>query len=290
MTDTGVGLNPQPERAIRSSTDAPQYYAPQGGLPGQSHLSTDRAMFTQAFAVLPKGSMTDIVASRLPFWDRTRLWVIARPLTGFAETFSQYVVEVTPGGGSDTPETDAGAEAVLFVVEGSPQLTVGGQAHGLEPGSYAYLPAGTSWTLHNRGDAPARFHWIRKAYQSVPGIEPPEAFVTNERDIEPIPMPDTGGAWTTTHFVEQTDMRHDMHVNIVTFEPGGAIPFTETMSWSTGCTCCRARRSTCSTSSGSRSKPGTSCGCGRSVRRRATPVGRADSGTCCTRTSTGTSR
>ena len=35
-------------------------------------------------------------------------------------------MEVAPGGGSDRPETDPGAEAVLFVVEGELRLTVGG--------------------------------------------------------------------------------------------------------------------------------------------------------------------
>ena len=68
--------------------------------------------------MLPAARMRDIVASRLPCWDGTRLWVLARPLSGFAETFSQYVVEVAPGGGSDAPEADPAAEAVLFVVDG----------------------------------------------------------------------------------------------------------------------------------------------------------------------------
>ena len=39
------------------------------------------------------------------------------------------------------------------------------------------------------GDAAVRFHWIRKHYQVVDGIVLPEAFVTNEQDVEPIPMP-----------------------------------------------------------------------------------------------------
>ena len=209
-------------------TDTAPYYAPRGGLPGQTQLTTDRAMFTEAFAVLPRGTMTDIVTSALPFWTDTRLWVIARPLSGFAETFSQYIVEVAPDGGSEAPEADPEAEAVLFVVEGTPALTIGEKAHQLESGGYAYLPPGARWTFYNPGDAAARFHWIRKAYQRVPGVDLPEAFVTNERDIEPIPMPGTAGAWTTTRFVDQTDVRHDMHVNIVNFEPGGAIPFPET--------------------------------------------------------------
>jgi (S)-ureidoglycine aminohydrolase len=185
-------------------------------------------MFTEAGAVRPKGTMTDIVTSHLPFWERTRLWVIARPLSGFAETFSQYIVEVSAGGGSDRPETDPAAEAVLFVGEGELRLTIGEATHDLQPGGYAFLPPGTAWTLHNGGAEPARFHWLRKAYQRVDGIDVPEAFVTNERDVEPVPMPDTDGAWTTTRFVDQTDVRHDMHVNIVTFAPGGVIPFPET--------------------------------------------------------------
>ncbi|WP_448608828.1 bifunctional allantoicase/(S)-ureidoglycine aminohydrolase [Geodermatophilus sp. URMC 60] len=210
------------------TTTRSPYYAPRGGLPGQTELTTNRAMFTEAYAVLPRGTMTDIVTSNLPFWDRTRLWVIARPLSGFAETFSQYIVEVSPGGGSDRPENDPAAEAVLFVVEGTLHLTIGGADHRLEPGGYAFLPPGATWTLQNEQDEPARFHWIRKAYQRVDGVDVPEAFVTNERDVEPVPMPDTHGTWTTTRFVDQTDVRHDMHVNIVNFEPGGVIPFPET--------------------------------------------------------------
>jgi (S)-ureidoglycine aminohydrolase len=204
------------------------YYAPPGGLPAQTELLTDRSMFTEAYAVIPKGVLTDIVTSFLPNWSDTRLWVLARPLSGFAETFSQYLVEVSPGGGSDNPESDPDAEAVIFVVAGQLALTVDTQEHTLAPGGYAFLPPGATWTLHNTGSDSATFHWIRKAYQKVDGIELPPAFVTNEQDVAPIPMPDTDGAWVTTRFVDPADLRHDMHVNIVTFEPGGAIPFAET--------------------------------------------------------------
>ena len=204
------------------------YYVPAGGLPPQTQLTTDRAVFTEAYAVLPRGTMTDIVTSNLPFWDGTRLWVIARPLSGFAETFSQYIVEVSPGGGSDRPEADPGAEGVLFVVAGGLTLTLGEQTHELATGGYVFLPPGQAWTLHNRGDATATFHWIRKAYQVVEGVDVPEAFVTNESDVEGGEMPGTDGVWTTQRFVDPTDVRHDMHVNIVNFEPGGAIPFPET--------------------------------------------------------------
>jgi (S)-ureidoglycine aminohydrolase len=204
------------------------YYAPQGGHPAQTELLTDRAMFTESYAVIPRGVLRDIVTSKLPFWDDTRLWVLARPLSGFAETFSQYIVEVAPGGGSDRPESDATAEGVLFLVEGEMRLSIGDDEHFLEAGGYAFLPPGTRWTARNPGSAPLRFHWIRKAYEVVEGVDVPPPFVTNERDVEPIPMPGTEGRWVTSRFVDPDDIRHDMHVNIVTFHPGAVIPFAET--------------------------------------------------------------
>jgi (S)-ureidoglycine aminohydrolase len=204
------------------------YYAPEGGLPPQTRLTTDRSRFNQAYVVLPRGSLTDIVASFLPGWDKTRLWVLARPLSGFAETFSQYIVEVSAGGGSDHPESDPGAEAVIFVLSGSLRLDVEGSEHLLEAGGYAYLPPGCAWTAHQSGEVRATFQWVRKAYEPVEGIDTPDLFVVNERDVEPIEMPGTDGVWTTTRFVDPADLRHDMHVNIVNFKPGGAIPFPET--------------------------------------------------------------
>lgn len=204
------------------------YYVPRGGLPGQTDLATDRTRFTEAYALLTKRTMRDIVTSYLPFWEATRLWVIARPLSGFAETFSQYIVEVGPGGGSDRPEPDPGAEAALFVVDGAVELTIEGVAHVLAPGGYAYLPPGSVWTLHNREARSASFHWIRKAYQSVAGLDAPEAVIANEREIEPVAMSDTNGAWATTRFVDPADLRHDMHITIVTLRPGASIPFAET--------------------------------------------------------------
>jgi (S)-ureidoglycine aminohydrolase len=204
------------------------YHLPQGGLPPQSALHTGRAVFTEAYAVIPKGCFSDIVTSCLPGWRDTRLWLIARPMTGFSETFSQYVMEVAPGGGSDAPDAESGAQHVLFVTGGSLTLTIDGKSHDLDTGGYAYIPPGLAWTLRAVGTEPARFHWVRKLWEPAPGLTPPAAFVTNETTIAPSPMPDTQGRWATTRFVDPDDLSHDMHVNIVTFQPGGLIPFEET--------------------------------------------------------------
>ena len=130
------------------------YATPPGGLPPQTEVMTDRAILTDAYAVIPRGVMRDIVTSAFPGWEGARAWVLARPLSGFAETFFQAIVELAPGGGSDAPEPDPGAEGALFVTSGALALTVAGAAHDLGPGGFAWLPPGAAWTVRNAGDAP----------------------------------------------------------------------------------------------------------------------------------------
>jgi (S)-ureidoglycine aminohydrolase len=108
------------------------------------------------------------------------------------------------------------------------ELLVEGAPHSLQAGGFAYIPPGSKWSMKNSGGANLRFHWIRKRYESVEGIAAPASFVASERDIAPRVMPDTDGRWATTRFVDPEDVRHDMHVNIVTLQPGASIPFEET--------------------------------------------------------------
>lgn len=199
-----------------------------GGLPSQNGLLSSKAVFTNSYAVIPGCVMTDIVTSVLPHWAKTRAWTIARPLTGFSETFSQYIMEVEAGGGSDRPEPDVRAQAAIFVTDGTISIDMDGMVHNLKTGSFAYIPAGASWRVRNASEARTKFHWIRKVYQAVDGIGAPDAIFTHEDENELVAMPNTDGKWGTTRFIDPSDIRYDMHVNIVSFEPGAIIPFMET--------------------------------------------------------------
>ena len=204
------------------------YAFPPGGLPPQPDDPAESgAVFTTAYVFMPGPVMRDIVTSLLPGWSETRAWILARPLSGLAETFAQYAVEVAPGGGSDHPEPDDGAQAALLVASGELTLSLDGQAHVLTEGGYAYIPPGRVWTVHNRGTENLQFHWIRKRWEPAQGLEKPEPVITSDQKTEIQWMPGTE-AWGTTRFVDPADVRHDMHVNIVTFRPGGRIPFAET--------------------------------------------------------------
>jgi len=204
------------------------YAFPPGGLPPQTEEPAQSgAVFTPAYAFIPADTQRGITASLLPGWEGARAWILARPLTGFAETFAQYALELAPGGGSTGPEPDPGAEAGLLVAAGEGVLTLAGESHALRAGSFAYLPPRAGWSLHNEGDTPLRLHWIRKRWQPAAGLTPPEAIISHD-DEQPVHWMANTDLWGTTRFADPADLRHDMHVNIVTFRPGGRIPFAET--------------------------------------------------------------
>ncbi|NAZ36713.1 bifunctional allantoicase/(S)-ureidoglycine aminohydrolase [Rubellimicrobium sp. CFH 75288] len=203
-----------------------RYAFPSGGLPDQSgDPAANGAVFTPAYALIPAATMRDIVTSLLPGWERTRAWILARPLSGFAETFAQYAVEVGPGGGSEEPEPDFLAEGVLFVAGGEGTLEAAGRRHAIGPGAWAYLPPGRPWAIRAR--TRLRLHWIRRRYCPVDGLAVPDFHLARDDETPVEWMPGTD-LWGTTRFVDPADLRHDMHVNIVTFRPGGRIPFAET--------------------------------------------------------------
>lgn len=206
---------------------APTYYAPHGGHPAQSELLTSRAIVTEAYTVIPRSVLRDIVTSALPEWKDTRSWVLSKPVAGGPVTFSQTILEVAPGGGSDAPEPQPEVEGFIFLMEGEVDIAIDGTSHRLVPGGFAFVPAGSTWSLHTAGDVAARFHWIRKRYQPLAGYTP-KPVVGNEQDVEPGAMPGTDNRWRTTRPLDPADPTYDMHVNIVTFEPGAVIPFAET--------------------------------------------------------------
>ena len=204
------------------------YAFPPGGHVPQTGTPEGSAVFTQAYAVLPAHTQRDIVTSFLPGWNGMRMWILARPMSGFAETFAQYAVELAPGGGCDDPEPDREAQAAPFVAFGTLRLSIGGARQDLKPGHFVYIPAGAHWEIWNTSDEPCGFHWIRKRYEPVASLNPLAAFTLHETDIHKAEMPDCNGVWATQRFFDPFDMRHDFHVNIVTFQPGGRIPFAET--------------------------------------------------------------
>ncbi|MEL6640402.1 MAG: bifunctional allantoicase/(S)-ureidoglycine aminohydrolase [Pseudomonadota bacterium] len=204
------------------------YAFPKGGLPSQNQWPESHAVFTESYAVIPQSCQTDIVTSLLPGWVGAKVWILARPMTGFAETFAQYAVELAPEGGSADPEPERDAQAAIFVAKGTAELKMGADSYTLTAGTFAYVPAGLRWSIWNRGDEACGFHWIRKHYDVVEAEFQLAPVVVHESDVPQNPMPGCEGLWMTQRFLDPLNLAYDMHVNVVTFENGGRIPFAET--------------------------------------------------------------
>jgi glyoxylate utilization-related uncharacterized protein len=132
------------------------YYTPPGGLPAQTELLTDRAIVTEAYTVIPKGVLRDIVTSRLPGFTRTRSWILARPIAGFATTFAQLIVEIEPGGGAEHPESEPGVEGVVFVTSGALTLEVDGERDELARAATPTSPPARRGRSRTRATRPRR--------------------------------------------------------------------------------------------------------------------------------------
>jgi glyoxylate utilization-related uncharacterized protein len=128
----------------------------------------------------------------------------------------------------------------------------------MSTGSYA-IPRRYALDLQERHPCGLSFPLIRKAYEWVDGIDAPPFWSPMTPTLNDY-MPGTDGAWGTSRFVDPADMRHDMAVTIVTFQPGGVIRFLKPTSWNTGSMCLKVRRSITSTTTGLKLKQAISCG------------------------------
>ena len=200
------------------------YYSPEGGLPPQSQLLSGRAIFKTAYAFIPKGVMTDIVISRLPLWTGARFWVLSRPLSGFAETFSWMIAEVEPGGGSDPAgDRPGGRGRAVRRRRRQWQLTYGWR-HPHDESRWLCLSAAAGSTGRSpmRRQRRSRFHWIRKSVMSYVAGHRGAGSHSSTSDAErraAQAMPNTDGDMGDDAVSSITeDMRHDMQVTIVNLQ------------------------------------------------------------------------
>ena len=94
------------------SKSLPRYWAPWGGLPGQHELLSGRAVFTEAYAFIPRGVMTDIVTSALPFWEGSRAWIIATTVSASAPLLPSWIDRISSSKNSALPPDCSIARAI----------------------------------------------------------------------------------------------------------------------------------------------------------------------------------
>jgi len=177
-----------------------------------------RAVVERNYAILPPEGIPESV---LPEWTATAARVLTAPAMG-AE-FVEYLLDLAATGGSKQT-LGPQIEAFFYVLEGRARLELGGKAHDLAPGGFAYLSPGSKFTLGATA-GPARLLWLKKRYQPVAGHAPSDR-IGNERDILGEPFMDIK-ALLLKHLLPDT-ADYDLAMNIFTFPPGYSLPMTET--------------------------------------------------------------
>jgi (S)-ureidoglycine aminohydrolase len=152
------------------------------------------------------------VRAALPGMRNAVAIVHAAPAQGAG--FTEYTVEFDSGGSFET----GAHQMFLYVLAG--EVEVG--AHTLKPGQYAYVPAAAALAV--RSVHSARAVAIEKPYIDI-GRAAPKFLVGNEYGIDPVPM--MGDETVGIQTLLPGDFAFDFAVNIMTFQPGAALPLIE---------------------------------------------------------------
>jgi (S)-ureidoglycine aminohydrolase len=129
--------------------------------------------------------------------------------------FTQYTVEFSANG-TLAPSSQS---RFLYVLEG--HVRIGDRT--LVPDDYAYLPPGDLTPIHAL--EPARAAVIEKDYIPLAGQAPPAILHSSESAAPATHLMDD--PWLEVRTLIPNDVRFDLAVNTMTYQPGAALPMVE---------------------------------------------------------------
>jgi (S)-ureidoglycine aminohydrolase len=166
------------------------------------------------YAVLTPDSF---VAHQLPGWKDTACVVSASPALGAQST--QLLATLDKEG---VGEGNTGADQYfLYAIDGAGSIVLNDRRTRLEPGSYVYLPPDTDMQIKSGGTS-LQLLVFQKRYEPAPGARPPAAIAGHERDIKGHAF--HGDVDAHVQILLPVDAAFDMEANILTFQPGAALP------------------------------------------------------------------
>jgi len=183
----------------------------------QKGLVASRAVVERNYAILPPEGIPESV---LPDWTGVAARVLAAPAMG--ARFAMYLLDLASGGGSaqGLPED---VEAFYYTISGEATLDLGGRAHRLGPGRFAYLRPGARFKLAAR--EPSRLLTLKKIYEPLDSRRPADV-LGDEAEVKGEPF--MGVPELLLKALLPADLVFDMAMNIFTFPPGFSLPVTET--------------------------------------------------------------
>jgi (S)-ureidoglycine aminohydrolase len=180
-------------------------------------FGTSRSRLRRTHALFAPESF---VRSDLPGWERSQGVILISPRIG--ARFVQYLALMEPGGVASSPPE--GVERVLYVVEGQVALSLPGvHERVLRTGGFAFCPSGAAAAL--RAVVSSRLSVFEKTYVARPGIPAPEPLIGSESDV--VGEPFLGDEHTLLQVLLPVSPEFDLAVNILSFQPGAALPLVE---------------------------------------------------------------
>lgn len=143
------------------------------------------------------------------------------PAAGAA--FTQFTVELDADGTLGAPSSGSATQRLVYILNGTVVLTVGGGAHTLAQGGYAYIPAG----LHHMiaAQTAARMAVFEKIYKPAEEVAPPQLLVGTEATLASAPL--LGDPDLQVRLLLPEDEAFDFAVNTMTYQPGAALSMVE---------------------------------------------------------------
>jgi (S)-ureidoglycine aminohydrolase len=177
-----------------------------------------RSVVNGRYALITPGGL---VPSQLPGWEKAVCCVLISPALG--ARFSQLLITLEKDG--QCAGNTGANQYFVYVLEGAASILLEARKHRLEAGSYAYLPSGQDVQIASSAPT-ARLLVFQKEYQPLRRVARPAGFAGHEREVKGQPLPGSEGA--RLQMLLPGHSGFDLVVNLLTCQPGAALPSVET--------------------------------------------------------------
>lgn len=168
---------------------------------------------------------------RTPLPGLTGGWAIVHASPAGGAAFTQYTIELEPGGIFEASGI-AGLQRFVYVVSGTVNLSPGAIHRPLNPGGFAYIPAATPHAF--TATVPTVLEVIEKLRNDLPGSAPPQPFIGRESDVAGLPLGGDDGLLVRA--LMPAGLGYDFAVNTMTYAPGASLAQVEVHVMEHGCT------------------------------------------------------
>lgn len=133
--------------------------------------------------------------------------------------FTQYTAELEPGGTLGR----TAAQRFVYVLSGTADVISGTAVHSLDPGGYAYVPAGLDCRVSAVRES--RLAVIEKMYQPLTGVQAAGLLVGDEGNVVPTAL--MGDEDLEVRSLLPDKPEFDFAVNTMSYQPGAALSQVE---------------------------------------------------------------